>query len=655
MIKRSTFFLATAFCLLALAPALHPVAAKDTWTSVRSTNFFLVGNASEKEIRQVATRFEQFREVFSRLFPGMKFTSPIPTTIIVFKSDSSYKPFKPLVNGKPDKVAGYFQAGNEVNYITLTTEKQGENPFSVIFHEYVHLLVNNTLGKTSVPPWFNEGIAEYYSTFDIEDDRKVYLGNLINYHLELLRSNQMFPLEQLFAVDYPSLHQNKHDARGLFYAESWLLLHYLIQGNEGKKVPQLGTFVGLLRKNVPLNTAFREAFQTDYAGMQKELKNYLQQHTFRGQVVTFERKLEFDAEMQITPINEAEAQAYLGDLLYHIHRPEDAKVTLEQALALDPKLAMAHASLGMVFVGQKKFGEAKEQLQQAVAGNSTNYLAHYYYAFALSREVITEGQPVYGIPPEIAQTLRAELRRAIELKPDFPESYHLLAFVNLVTGEQLDESIALIQRAVSLSPGSEEFLLVLAQLYLRKEDFDGARKVIEPLAARASEPQIRVSAGSLLKSISSFQEQMAKVRAFNENAASLVNKPPQLRKEGDTATPVEAVEETDPMSYLREALRKPEAGETQIEGVLLRIECDAKGVTFVVQSGDKLLRLKNRNFDVVSITTYTPDVAGEINCGPLKTKSPAVVSYLPASDAKAKVDGEIRSVEFVPKDFKLKP
>ncbi len=109
---------------------------------------------------------------------------------------------------------------------------------------------------------------------------------------------------------------------------------------------------------------------------------------------------------------------------------------------------MAHASLGMVLMQEKKFSEAKEHLQQAVAENSTNYLVHYYYAYALSREFMTEGQPVHDFPAETARRMRAELAKAIELKPDFPESYHLLAFVNLVTGQQLDESIGLIKRAI---------------------------------------------------------------------------------------------------------------------------------------------------------------------------------------------------------------
>src|SRR5262245_22401655 len=94
------------------------VNGKDTWTRVQSKNFTLIGNAADKDVRQVANRLEQFRTVFGLLFPQVKLSSPVPMTVIVFKSDSSYKPFKTNPN-----LAGYFQPGDDVNYITLTTEK----------------------------------------------------------------------------------------------------------------------------------------------------------------------------------------------------------------------------------------------------------------------------------------------------------------------------------------------------------------------------------------------------------------------------------------------------------------------------------------------------------------------------------------------------
>src|ERR1700730_4902143 len=96
-------FLTLAAAFLLCLGASSATQAKDNWISVRSKNFLLVGNAGEKDIRKVATRLEQFRDVFTRLLPGAKFETPVPTTVIVFKSMSSYKPFNFGNN------AGYFQ------------------------------------------------------------------------------------------------------------------------------------------------------------------------------------------------------------------------------------------------------------------------------------------------------------------------------------------------------------------------------------------------------------------------------------------------------------------------------------------------------------------------------------------------------------------
>lgn len=74
-------------CWRSASPPRPPV--KEIWTSVRSKNFLLIGNAGEKEIRQVGTRLEQFRFVFSQLFPKANLASPVPTTVVVFKSDGS--------------------------------------------------------------------------------------------------------------------------------------------------------------------------------------------------------------------------------------------------------------------------------------------------------------------------------------------------------------------------------------------------------------------------------------------------------------------------------------------------------------------------------------------------------------------------------------
>src|SRR4026207_836779 len=215
--RRIIFSLALSLCLLVVISQHTTVAAKDTWVSVRTKNFLMLGNASEKEIRRVGRKLEQFREAFTNLFPNIRFNTPVPTTVIVFKSDSSYAPFKPNAS-----TVGYFQPGPDVNYITLSTELKGDqNPYNVIFHEYTHLLVNSTVGNA--PAWFNEGLAEYYSSFNISDDSKVILGRPIANHVYLLRESKMLALPTLFQVDHKSPYYNERDKQTIFYAQSWAL------------------------------------------------------------------------------------------------------------------------------------------------------------------------------------------------------------------------------------------------------------------------------------------------------------------------------------------------------------------------------------------------------------------------------------------------
>jgi tetratricopeptide (TPR) repeat protein len=666
--RRNAPALLALICLLLAAQA---ATAKDTWTSVRSKNFLLVGNASEKEIRVVATRLEQFRDAFSRLFAGANFNSPVPTTVVVFKSDSSYKPFKPVYDGKIDNVAGYFQAGQDVNYITLTSEHSGEDPYAVIYHEYVHQIVANTMGRGSVPPWFNEGLAEYYSTFEVREDRKVMLGNLITRHLQLLRESKLIPLKQLLEVNDYSLDRNKQEAKWVFYAESWALVHYLIQGNGGTRLPQLNKFLGLFAKGVPVEQAFAEAFQTDMPHMEKELRQYVEGHSFTGQVATFSQKLTFDSEMQAAPLTDAEAEAYLGDLLLHINRADDAVARLEHSLQLDPQLAFAHASLGMARLRQKRFDEAKEQLRAAVAAGAQNYLAHYYYAYALSREGMDDAGRVRGYDPETLHAMRDSLDKAIKLRPDFAESYHLLAFVDLVTGENLDEAVRLLARARALAPGNEQYAFVLAQIYLRQERYDDARKTIEPLTRDNADPQMRANAQSLLAAIQNIQEQAARFKAAREayekgEREAAAGSQPRLVRRGNLDPDDAAAQEkrngkTDDeraaeafSEALNDALRKPLAGETRSLAVLTRIECTARGLVFVVRIGDRLLRLSAKTFEEVHIMAFTPDAGSQLTCGPRKPESRVVVTYRAAADARAKTDGTLAALEFVPANFQLK-
>jgi tetratricopeptide (TPR) repeat protein len=642
--KRIAFSLAVSLCLLVVVSQHTTVVAKDTWVSVRTKNFLMLGNASEKEIRRVALKLEQFREAFTNLFPNITFNTPVPTTGIVFNSDSSFAPFKPGPN-----VAGYFQSGQDVNYITLTTEVRGQqDPFTVIFHEYTHLLINNTFPRA--PVWFNEGLAEYYSTFSITDDQKVVMGIPITSHVFRLRESQMLPLKTLFAVDQSSPHYNERNKQTIFYAQSWALVHYLIIGKKVGQVEQLGKFLRLVDAKTPVDQAFQQAFGVPFETMEKDLRNYVNGNKYYSLTGHFEKKLEVDTTAEAIPLTDAEVQAYLGDLLLHSHRT-DAYTYLERAVKLDPNLAMANTSLGMAYFREGKVNEAHASLERAVAANSKNYLAHYYYAFTLSRSGPGGGPTIAGYPADVAAKIREHLEKAIALRPDYPESYSLLAFVSLVTGKGIDESIMSMKKITASLPGRHDLTFMLAQLYLEKGERKLAREMLEQVVKLSADEEVRRDAAGLLSDISNFEKATQKAAEDEKQSAHAAADENQviIQPNNKPAPP------PDPSSYLREALRPPKAGETQVQGTLARIECDAKGMVFVVQAGATLLRLRATGFSDIELTTYDPSMRGDISCGERKPANVVVIAYVVNADTKLKINGILKSIEFVPSDFKLKP
>jgi tetratricopeptide (TPR) repeat protein len=649
------------FCLISAFSVSAQLKAKDNWISVRSKNFLLIGNANEKEIRAVATKLEQFRETFRRLFPRAKFNQTIQTNVVVFKSGAAYRPFKPKRgDGKPDDgIAGYFQPGEDVNYITLSTEGEKEDVFGTIFHEYVHFLLDTNFGRSEVPPWFNEGLAEYYQTFEIKNDQEVYLGNLQDNHLLLLQQNKLIPLKQFFEIDNYSLHQNGNHSRSIFYAQAWALVHYLTQANKGANAANMSKFLNLVMNKVEPEKAFQETFQMDYATMEKALKKYVEQRSFTGSVYTLKEKLVFDNEITVAPLSEADANAYLGDLLYRLREYENADLYLQRSLALDANSSLANTSLGLVRMRQNRFDEAKKYLEKAIASDGRNHLAHYSYAFMLSREDMDEFGYVKNFPAAKAARMRDALQKAIAVNPNFPESYRLLSFISLVNNENLDEALKHLRKGLELEPGNQEYALLAAQIYLRQEKFKEARETAEKLFKTAAEPHLRSNAENLLNSIRQIEDSSASFENFKREAAERGGAPVVVRKKSDktlTEAEIAKIEEQNKILALNRAVTKPGAGEKQAVGAIEKIVCEKGAITYQIKTDAENLSLTSKDFESLNLNNFLTEDISElrIGCDAQMPNLRAVLTYKENQDPKAKHKGDLVAVEFVPNFFRLK-
>ncbi|NNE99009.1 MAG: tetratricopeptide repeat protein, partial [Pyrinomonadaceae bacterium] len=607
----------------------------------------------EKRVREVATKLEQFRHTFTRLFPNMSYKSPIPTSVVVFKNKGSFKRYKNI-----KWAAGYFQPGEDINYIALHTGGDRRYLYTTIFHEYIHFLVNNNVGKSVMPPWFGEGIAEYYDQFKIKDDRIVTLGSPNGSHLQSLQRSRLIPFDTFFNIDHYSLQQQGSHSANIFYAQSWALMHFLIKGNGGARNDQLTSFMGMLMRGIDPKEAFSQAFKTDYTSMEKELRKYVRKSRYGITTVTFKKKLLFEDAMQTTPLTEAESKAHLGDLLFAIRKYEDAEKLLKESLALDPGQSFANATMGMLKLRQDKYSEARGYLENALKTENSNYRIYYQYANVLSREGRTEGSFMDSFSSENAAKIRAALKKAITLNPSFPRSYDLMARVSLMTGENIDEGIGYLRKAITLSPGNQWYMLNLANLYMRKREFDKAIPVVEAVSRSADEPQLRSYARRLLEDLRRIQGQMNASRNEGFRTGDGEKKPPKL---GRRTTTVISSDDEEPSESEQEflirginnSLRPLGNGEARTLGTLTKISCKRGNITFIIKADSGEIRLTSNDFQSLRIMAYTNVGNLQIGCGTIKQELFGVFSYKVAGNGKSKLAGELVAIELVPKGFKI--
>ena len=488
---------------------------QDSWRSVRTNHLFVIGNADAEKLRQVATWLEFFHSSFARLVSRNVLDASVPTTVIIFRDDASFTPFKPLYNGRPANIAGFFQPGDEINYIALSLDPQGD-PFSTAFHEYVHLHIRDNV--PNAPVWLNEGLAELYGSLQFSGNEAL-LGAPINPYLNLLREHELLPLTTLLSITTNSPHYNEQDKSGIFYGESWALVHYLMLGERGRQ-EQFKGFLQKISRGDDVAKAIEDSFGMSLGVLEQELRTYVRRGNFVAQrIANVDNPQAYTSytAMQRSSLSDSETNFYLGDLLLHSGRTTEAERYFKRSIVLDPSFTLAYAALGQLYVHQRRYADAKRFLEKATT-SPQNYLIHYLYGYVLSREGMTSSGEINERLRENAPIIRENLLRSIKLAPSYAPSHYVLALVDYVTEQRGDEALEMAQKACQLAPGKTNYALLLAEIYVHRSDAVAARQILEPLAHH-SDQSVRKDAQDLLDTLSASPTSATRART----AAPVIN------------------------------------------------------------------------------------------------------------------------------------
>jgi tetratricopeptide (TPR) repeat protein len=307
------------------------------------------------------------------------------------------------------------------------------------------------------------------------------------------------PLKQLLEVTHDSPEYNEREHQGIFYAQSWLLTHYLMLGGNGVRRAGFGQFTGLLRQGQSSERAFTNAFHTTFAAMDRELRGYLARERFEPLSLAVKPDLIAPRPMATRGLTPVEIWFRLGDELLRVHRFEEAEGCFRQAQKLAPASPLPYEGLGLLAAERDQSAAALRWLGEALQRNSVSFLAHYEYA--REKFEISTATPGWHsrLEGDKAADIRAELHKTLSLMPDFGPAHHLLGLFEFIQRDDLAGAVQHLQRAIQLEPENQGYVLSLAQAQFEKEGLEAARRTLEPLRLPYVEAHVRAAAEELIK------------------------------------------------------------------------------------------------------------------------------------------------------------
>jgi hypothetical protein len=633
--------------ILALVCAIPSSAAEQpTWLELHSAHFTVITDAGEKKGREVAYRFEQMRAVFSNLLTKDRLNQPVPLTILALKDDKLFYQVAPLREGKPIDVPAFFLAGQDQDFIVLNMFEP--EPWRAVAHDFAHMLLNYNYPRAQ--GWFDEGLAEYFSSIRV-DDRQVEIGgdpelspstkedllgnqrqiNQPKSLTELLGTQTWISLPDLFSMKHDTSTYNEGTHHTLFYAESWMVMHYLLHE---KKLSDTGTYFGLvLNQHVPVEQAIQQAFGMSSGQMEQAVKDYFHQQgplltaldnarqpapspnaANPAQTYRFATPVaRDDAAILSKPYPDADARALYAGVQTHVPERREAGLKELQTLATTPTPgdiktetktarrekksedddnaqlpttyvgnALAHRMLAWDYMQHGQFDESVTELGSAAALNPRDMWVRYYLSIWKYRAAQAKHADIQGL-----SNMMLDLKAVLEWYPELGDAYDLLAMARN-EGGGAQAAMEAERAAIMLKPRDETYVYHLAQIYIASKKWEAAQALLERLK-NSSDPQMAALAGERLNETAS-ERKYGMAGATPDKPKYAVQKSPFDVLEEDAAKRASA----DKSQSESGADRRPTK---YVRGRLVKIDCSqAPAAILTVTSEGIALKLRAADY-----------------------------------------------------------
>lgn len=433
------------------------------WILMESGNFSIYSSVSKRKTRDLMLHLEALRGVFVGGLVSSSKLDDKPTRILVLGRSSDYKKL-----GMPENSVGSFRSDLRNNYIVISNSSQMSES-QVILHEYVHFMVRATQ-RFPYPKWWDEGYAEYVSSSNLSKKRFEF-GLPLEGRLSDLSYLTWLPWEDVLTST--SLANLSRKQNAAYYAQSWLLVHYL--HNRGKSSTSIdaswSSYLQKIRNGTGTVPAFEQSFGISVQELKKEIRRYAKNGKYQYWRISTETLVpEFNPSSE--RVTQRDIQILLGQFALRNHDATAAIMWFRKAIDIQPQSAVAVAGLGSALFLDGHLEDAKIQFDIALDSEPDNPDILVDAAkLALERASLPDAWFTQVDRLKDAETM---LMKARSIAGGTVELDTYLAFTWLKQNDDPSAAIELLVSVMRRSPSEQWPLLLLAECYARAGNPDNA-------------------------------------------------------------------------------------------------------------------------------------------------------------------------------------
>lgn len=582
------------------------------WRKYVANGLELYSNASPERARWLAEHCASLQADYEAvgLFPPRKvepFAAGAPRLqVLHFKDLASYLPYRIAAEAPAFHIGGHGRS-------LVLIQDLGDDLGEVAAHEFFHVYAEKA--RRMLPVWAAEGLGDYFSTMRRERGAdgswQLRIGEAVARHEHQLQREGMTRSNavRLFEVTHNTRHRGGEPSAPRFYAESWLLVHFMVSTSPWRE--EFPRFLDTAARQGS-SAALGMVYGVDPSALDRAAERYLSEGRFASRTTPLPAPAAVAVREAGMPA--WELRLLQADVLAFRQRRDAARVAYERLREEFPTVPEIRESLANLALDDFSMTEAAEHLAAAAVLGSRN--GEVYHRLATLR---------CGMQSDDAICLDW-LRKALAFSPGNLE-FMLYAVDFALNTKNYGQALEWLQ-VLPADPGRERFDALTKQAYAlyHLEHFPAARERLALARAEARMPGQEKAVNDLERAIAEREEfslQMELFRDANEGDDS----PRQralARLLDNFATNASAVIE---------------------RAQLAEIRCEPAGISLLVDgpSGRRKLKIENP-MDLMVLEGSQRRRELELSCGPA-SGTPIRVGYLWEEQGEA-LEGKLRILQF---------